>query len=69
MIKYVFFVCCRRGELIEDIGDKYTFNEDMSEMTIHRVEKDDEADYICIAENKAGDSEATILLKVYGKIA
>lgn len=57
----------KRGELIEDASDKYTFNKDMSEMTIHRVEKDDEADYICIAENKAGDSEATILLKVYAK--
>lgn len=57
----------KRGELIEEVGDKYTFNEDMSEMTIHRVEKDDEAEYICIAENKAGDNEATILLKVYAK--
>ncbi|XP_018424911.1 PREDICTED: neural cell adhesion molecule 1-A-like, partial [Nanorana parkeri] len=57
----------KRGELIEDDSDKYTFNEDMSEMAIHRVEKDDEAEYICIAENKAGDSEATILLKVYAK--
>lgn len=57
----------KRGELIEDAGNKYTFNEDMSEMTIHQVDKDDEAEYICIAENKAGDSEATILLKVYAK--
>ncbi|XP_077314255.1 neural cell adhesion molecule 1 isoform X10 [Lithobates pipiens] len=57
----------KRGELIEEVGDKYTFNEDSSEMTIHRVEKDDEAEYICIAENKAGDNEATILLKVYAK--
>ncbi|XP_040181940.1 neural cell adhesion molecule 1 isoform X4 [Rana temporaria] len=57
----------KKGELIEEVGDKYTFNEDMSEMTIHRVEKDDEAEYICIAENKAGDNEATVLLKVYAK--
>ncbi|KAM5141571.1 neural cell adhesion molecule 1 isoform 2-T2 [Mantella aurantiaca] len=57
----------KRGELLEEDSDKFSFNEDMSEMTIHRVEKDDEAEYICIAENKAGDSEATILLKVYAK--
>ncbi|XP_068096859.1 neural cell adhesion molecule 1 isoform X3 [Hyperolius riggenbachi] len=56
-----------RGEMIEDAGDKYTFSDNMSEMTIHRVEKDDEAEYICVAENKAGDSEATIHLKVYAK--
>ncbi|XP_072281639.1 neural cell adhesion molecule 1 isoform X9 [Pyxicephalus adspersus] len=57
----------KKGELIEDVGDKYTFNEDISEMTIHRVEKEDEAEYICIAENKAGDNEATVQLKVYAK--
>ncbi|XP_063799241.1 neural cell adhesion molecule 1 isoform X3 [Pseudophryne corroboree] len=57
----------KRGETIEESDDKYSFGDDMSEMTIHRVEKDDEAEYNCIAENKAGDSEATILLKVYAK--
>ncbi|XP_075047451.1 neural cell adhesion molecule 1 isoform X3 [Mixophyes fleayi] len=57
----------KRGETIEEADDKYSFSDDMSEMTIHRVEKDDEAEYNCIAENKAGDNEATILLKVYAK--
>ncbi|XP_056400781.1 neural cell adhesion molecule 1 isoform X3 [Hyla sarda] len=57
----------KRGEPIEDGDDKYSFSDDMSEMTIHGIEKDDEAEYNCIAENKAGDSEATILLKVYAK--
>ncbi|XP_069804833.1 neural cell adhesion molecule 1 isoform X2 [Dendropsophus ebraccatus] len=57
----------KRGETIEDGDDKYSFSDDMSEMTIHGIEKDDEAEYNCIAENKAGDSEAIILLKVYAK--
>ncbi|KAM9299588.1 neural cell adhesion molecule 1 isoform 3-T3 [Gastrophryne carolinensis] len=57
----------KKGEIIEDAEDKYTYNEDRSEMTINQIEKDDEADYNCVAENKAGDSEATIFLKVYAK--
>ncbi|KAM3920947.1 neural cell adhesion molecule 1 isoform 5-T5 [Leptodactylus fuscus] len=57
----------KKGETIEDGEDKYSFSDDMSEMTIHGIEKEDEAEYNCIAENKAGDSEATILLKVYAK--
>ncbi|XP_073441408.1 neural cell adhesion molecule 1 isoform X2 [Dendrobates tinctorius] len=57
----------KRGETIEDGDDKYSFTDEMSEMTIHGIEKDDEADYNCIAENKAGDSEATIRLRVYAK--
>ncbi|XP_075695846.1 neural cell adhesion molecule 1 isoform X3 [Rhinoderma darwinii] len=57
----------KKVEIIEDGDEKYSFSDDMSEMTIHRIEKDDEAEYNCIAENKAGDSEATIQLKVYAK--
>ncbi|KAM4015955.1 neural cell adhesion molecule 1 isoform 2-T2 [Anomaloglossus baeobatrachus] len=57
----------KRGETIDDGDEKYSFSDDMSEMTIHGIEKDDEAEYNCIAENKAGDSEATIVLKVYAK--
>ncbi|KAM4703586.1 neural cell adhesion molecule 1 isoform 2-T2 [Rhinophrynus dorsalis] len=57
----------KRGELIEEEDDKFSFNEDNTEMTIHRVEKDDEDEYSCIAENKAGESDATIRLKVYAK--
>ncbi|XP_030076385.1 neural cell adhesion molecule 1 isoform X6 [Microcaecilia unicolor] len=55
------------GETIEGEDEKYSFSEDGSRMTIHRVEKSDEADYACIAENKAGEQEASILLKVYAK--
>ncbi|MEE6484707.1 hypothetical protein FKM82_013982 [Ascaphus truei] len=57
----------KKGELIEEGDEKFSFNEDNSEMTIYRVEKDDEAEYSCIAENKAGENEAIILLKVYAK--
>lgn len=48
-------------------GDKYSFNEDGSEMTVLDVTKLDEGDYICIAKNKAGESEQELSLKVFGK--
>lgn len=58
----------RDGEPVEEVEeeDKYTFNYDGSELVIHRVDKSDEAEYICIAENKAGEADATIHLKVFG---
>jgi hypothetical protein len=31
------------------------------------VDKKDEAEYVCIAENKAGEQDASIHLKVFGK--
>ncbi|XP_030633946.1 neural cell adhesion molecule 1b [Chanos chanos] len=46
-------------------GDKYSFNEDGSEMTIMDVKKLDEGDYTCIAENKAGQREEELSLKVF----
>ncbi|XP_070808643.1 neural cell adhesion molecule 1 isoform X4 [Pituophis catenifer annectens] len=57
------------GELIERGEDeaKYGFSYDGSELTIHRVEKNDEAEYVCIAENKAGEHDATVHLKVFAK--
>ncbi|XP_077162346.1 neural cell adhesion molecule 1 isoform X3 [Paroedura picta] len=57
------------GESIErgEDDEKYGFNYDGSELTIRRVEKNDEAEYICIAENKAGEHDATIHLKVFAK--
>lgn len=60
---------CRDGELIErgEDEEKYGFSYDGSELTIHRVEKNDEAEYVCIAENKAGEHDATVHLKVFGK--
>ncbi|NWW76709.1 NCAM1 protein, partial [Climacteris rufus] len=51
----------------EEQDDKYSFNYDGSELVIHRVDKSDEAEYICIAENKAGEADATIHLKVFAK--
>ncbi|XP_071582893.1 neural cell adhesion molecule 1 isoform X10 [Heliangelus exortis] len=58
------------GEPIEqddDDDEKYSFNYDGSELIIKKVDKNDEAEYICIAENKAGEQDATIHLKVFAK--
>ncbi|XP_065711654.1 neural cell adhesion molecule 1 isoform X4 [Patagioenas fasciata] len=57
------------GEPIEqeEDEDKYSFNYDGSELVIKKVDKSDEAEYICIAENKAGEQDATIHLKVFAK--
>ncbi|NXS52358.1 NCAM1 protein, partial [Brachypteracias leptosomus] len=57
------------GEPIEEADDeeKYSFNYDGSELIIKKVDKNDEAEYICIAENKAGEQDATIHLKVFAK--
>ncbi|XP_075028965.1 neural cell adhesion molecule 1 isoform X2 [Calonectris borealis] len=57
------------GEPIEqaDDAEKYSFNYDGSELIIKKVDKSDEAEYICIAENKAGEQDATIHLKVFAK--
>lgn len=59
---------CREGEQIENKEDeKYIFSDDSSELTIRKVDKNDEAEYVCIAENKAGEQDASIHLKVFGK--
>ncbi|NXG16607.1 NCAM1 protein, partial [Grallaria varia] len=57
------------GEPVEEADDeeKYDFNYDGSELIIKKVDKSDEAEYICIAENKAGEADATIHLKVFAK--
>ncbi|XP_034864853.1 neural cell adhesion molecule 1 isoform X7 [Mirounga angustirostris] len=56
------------GEQIENEGDeKYVFSDDSSELTIRKVDKNDEAEYVCIAENKAGEQDASIHLKVFAK--
>ncbi|XP_069644060.1 neural cell adhesion molecule 1 isoform X3 [Haliaeetus albicilla] len=57
------------GEPIEEADDeeKYSLNYDGSELIIKKVDKSDEAEYICIAENKAGEQDATIHLKVFAK--
>ncbi|RXN12421.1 neural cell adhesion molecule 1-like isoform X8 [Labeo rohita] len=55
-----------RNNVQLESGDKYSFNEDGSEMTILDVTKLDEGDYTCIAKNKAGESEQELSLKVFG---
>ncbi|XP_020648921.1 neural cell adhesion molecule 1 isoform X7 [Pogona vitticeps] len=57
------------GESIErgEDDEKYGFSYDGSELTIYKVEKNDEAEYVCIAENKAGEHDATVHLKVFAK--
>uniref|UniRef100_A0A8C2HXI8 Neural cell adhesion molecule 1b n=1 Tax=Cyprinus carpio TaxID=7962 RepID=A0A8C2HXI8_CYPCA len=54
-----------RNNVPLESGDKYSFNEDGSEMTILDVTKLDEGDYTCIAKNKAGESEQELSLKVF----
>ncbi|XP_061448227.1 neural cell adhesion molecule 1 isoform X3 [Rhineura floridana] len=57
------------GESIErgEDDEKYGFSYDGSELIILMVDKNDEAEYVCIAENKAGEHDATIHLKVFAK--
>ncbi|XP_026780173.1 neural cell adhesion molecule 1b isoform X2 [Pangasianodon hypophthalmus] len=56
-----------RSEVLLESGDKYSFNEDGSEITIMDVKKLDEGDYTCIARNKAGTSEEEVSLRVFVK--
>ena len=56
-----------RGDVVLDAGEKYSFNEDGSEITILDVTKLDEGDYTCLAKNKAGESEQELSLRVFGK--
>ncbi|XP_075892476.1 neural cell adhesion molecule 1b isoform X4 [Nelusetta ayraudi] len=56
-----------RGRVVLEAGEKYSFNDDGSEMTIMEVTKLDEGDYTCIARNKAGESEQELSLTVFVK--
>lgn len=56
-----------RNEAVLEAGEKYSFNEDGSEMTIMDVTKLDEGEYTCIAKNKAGESEQELSLRVFGE--
>ncbi|XP_070292803.1 neural cell adhesion molecule 1 [Salvelinus sp. IW2-2015] len=55
------------ASVLLESGDKYSFNEDGSEMTIMEVAKLDEGEYTCIAKNKAGESEQEVSLRVFVK--
>ncbi|XP_051253393.1 neural cell adhesion molecule 1b isoform X14 [Dicentrarchus labrax] len=56
-----------RNEAVLEAGEKYSYNEDGSEMTIMDVTKLDEGEYTCIAKNKAGESEQELSLRVFVK--
>ncbi|XP_059932143.1 neural cell adhesion molecule 1b isoform X13 [Gadus macrocephalus] len=56
-----------RNGVVLDAEDKYSFNEDGSEMTIMEVAKLDEGEYTCIARNKAGESDQELSLRVFVK--
>ncbi|XP_072885672.1 neural cell adhesion molecule 1-like isoform X8 [Hemitrygon akajei] len=61
-------VIWQRGDvMITADGDKYSLSEDGSELTINKVGKQDDGEYICIAQNKAGDFEMEITLQVFVK--
>ncbi|XP_069001936.1 neural cell adhesion molecule 1a isoform X12 [Embiotoca jacksoni] len=48
-----------------ETGDKYSLNEDGSELVIKDVKKVDEGDYTCIASNKAGEKSEEVSLNVF----
>ncbi|TSQ58029.1 Neural cell adhesion molecule 1 [Bagarius yarrelli] len=56
-----------RSEILLDNGNKYSLNDDSSEITIKDVKKLDEGDYTCIARNKAGTSREEVSLRVFVK--
>ncbi|KAJ0021980.1 hypothetical protein NQD34_009470 [Periophthalmus magnuspinnatus] len=56
-----------RNKVVLEAGEKYSFNEDGSEMTIMDVSKLDEGEYTCIAKNKAGEAEQELSLRVFVK--
>lgn len=56
-----------RNKVVLEAGEKYSFNDDGSEMTIMDVSKLDEGDYTCIAKNKAGEAEQELSLRVFVK--
>uniref|UniRef100_A0AAY5ETX2 Neural cell adhesion molecule 1a n=1 Tax=Electrophorus electricus TaxID=8005 RepID=A0AAY5ETX2_ELEEL len=54
-----------RNNVVLEAEEKYSLNEDGSELTIKDVKKVDEGDYICIARNKAGEKQEEISLNVF----
>ncbi|XP_061607147.1 neural cell adhesion molecule 1a isoform X4 [Phyllopteryx taeniolatus] len=53
------------NNVILESGDKYSLNEDGSELVIKDVIKVDEGDYTCIARNKAGEMTQEVSLNVF----
>ncbi|XP_063763508.1 neural cell adhesion molecule 1b isoform X3 [Eleginops maclovinus] len=56
-----------RNNMVLEAGEKYSFNEDGSELTLMEVTKLDEGEYTCIAKNKAGESDQELSLRVFVK--
>ncbi|XP_076836881.1 neural cell adhesion molecule 1a isoform X7 [Brachyhypopomus gauderio] len=54
-----------RNNIVLEGDEKYSLNEDGSELTIKDVKKVDEGDYVCIARNKAGEKQEEISLNVF----
>ncbi|XP_051959784.1 neural cell adhesion molecule 1-like isoform X2 [Xyrauchen texanus] len=54
-----------RGNVVLESGEKYSLNEDGSELTIKDVKKVDEGEYKCIAGNKAGERSEEVSLNVF----
>lgn len=61
------FSLCYSNNIVLETGDKYSLNEDGSELVIKDVKKVDEGDYTCIAKNKAGEKAEEVSLNVFGK--
>uniref|UniRef100_A0A3P8YDY9 Neural cell adhesion molecule 1a n=1 Tax=Esox lucius TaxID=8010 RepID=A0A3P8YDY9_ESOLU len=53
------------NNVVLESDDKYTLNDDGSELIIKDVKKVDEGDYTCIARNKAGEKEEEVSLNVF----
>ncbi|XP_029303316.1 neural cell adhesion molecule 1a isoform X7 [Cottoperca gobio] len=53
------------NNIVLERGDKYSLNEDGSELVIKDVKKVDEGDYTCIAKNKAGEKAEEVSLNVF----
>ncbi|KAM4727352.1 neural cell adhesion molecule 1a isoform 10-T10 [Anableps anableps] len=53
------------NNVVLETGDKYSLNEDGSELVIKEVKKVDEGDYTCIAKNKAGEKTEEVSLNVF----
>ncbi|XP_031663380.1 neural cell adhesion molecule 1 isoform X9 [Oncorhynchus kisutch] len=54
-----------RNIIVLESDDKYSLNDDGSELIIKDVKKVDEGDYTCIARNKAGEKEEEVSLNVF----
>ncbi|CAL8278928.1 unnamed protein product [Arctogadus glacialis] len=54
-----------RNNVVLETDEKYSLNEDGSELLIKDVTKVDEGDYTCMARNKAGEKEEEVSLNVF----